>query len=57
MDNSKLCGVVGMLKGRDAIQIDLDRPGKWAQEDLLSSSKAKCKVLHTGPGNPPLSTS
>ena len=40
-DDTKLCVMVDMLKGRDALQRDLDR-----------FNKAECKVLHTGQANP-----
>ncbi|GAB0186557.1 mitochondrial enolase superfamily member 1 [Grus japonensis] len=48
-DNTKLCGVVDMLEGRDAIQRDLDR---WACANHEKFKKAKCKVLHMGRRNP-----
>ncbi|GAB0208944.1 mitochondrial enolase superfamily member 1 [Grus japonensis] len=51
-DDTKLCGVVDMLEGRDAIQRDLDRLERWARVKLIKFSKAKCKVLHMGQGNP-----
>jgi len=51
-DDTKLCGVVGMLEGRDAIQGDLDRLETWACMNLMKFNKAKCKVLHVGRGNP-----
>ncbi|GAB0207824.1 mitochondrial enolase superfamily member 1 [Grus japonensis] len=45
-DDTKLCGVVDTLEGRDAIQRDLGRLERWARANRM------CKVLHVGQGNP-----
>ncbi|GAB0186777.1 hypothetical protein GRJ2_001143000 [Grus japonensis] len=51
-DITKLCGVVDMLEGRDAIQRDLARLERWACANCMRFNKAKCKVLHMGGGSP-----
>ncbi|GAB0190947.1 cAMP-dependent protein kinase inhibitor alpha [Grus japonensis] len=51
-DDTKLCGVVDTLEGRDAIQRGLDRLQRWARVNLMKFNKARCKVLHVGQHNP-----
>lgn len=55
-DDTKLCGVAGILKGRDATQKDLDSLEWWAHANLMKFSEAKCRVWHMGWGNPGTST-
>ncbi|GAB0188208.1 cAMP-dependent protein kinase inhibitor alpha [Grus japonensis] len=51
-NDTKLCGVVDTLEGRDAIQRDLSMLERWACVNLMMFNKAKRKVLHVGQGNP-----
>jgi len=55
VDDTKLSGVVDMIEGRDADQRDLHRLTKWAHVNLLKFNMDKCKVLHMGEGNSPIS--
>ncbi|PKU42453.1 rna-directed dna polymerase from mobile element jockey-like [Limosa lapponica baueri] len=51
-DDTKLCGMVNMLEGRDAIQRVLDRLERWACANRMKFNQAKCKGLHLDHGNP-----
>jgi len=52
VNDTKLCGAVDTLEGRDAIQSDLDRLERWAWANIMKFNTAKCKDLHMGRDNP-----
>jgi len=51
-DNTKLCGAVCTLEGRDAIQMETDSLERWACVNLMKFNNNKCKVLYLGQANP-----
>jgi len=51
LDDTMLNAASNMVKRRYTIQKDLDRLEKWAQENLMTFSKSKGKVLHLDQGN------
>jgi len=51
-DSTKLNGEVNTSEGRVTLQEDLDRLEEWANKNLVTSNKDKCKVLHPAKHNP-----
>ncbi|GAB0182148.1 cAMP-dependent protein kinase inhibitor alpha [Grus japonensis] len=51
-DDTKLCGSINTLEGRDDVQRNLDRLERWDHANHTKFNKAKCKVLHVGQRNP-----
>ncbi|KAJ7408307.1 LIM zinc-binding domain-containing Nebulette [Pitangus sulphuratus] len=51
-DDTKLRGTVDSPGEQAAIQRDLGKLEKWAQDNLMKFNKAGWKLLHLGQGNP-----
>ena len=52
VDDTKRCGVVYMLEGKDTIRIDLDSLERDACVNNMQFNKAKCEDLHLNHGSP-----
>jgi len=43
-NDTKLCGAVNTMEGRDVIQWDLDRLERWACVNLMKFNKAQAQI-------------
>ncbi|KAJ7403662.1 rna-directed dna polymerase from mobile element jockey-like [Willisornis vidua] len=50
-NDTKWCGAVDTLEGKDAVQRELDKLERWANTNIMKFNKVKHKVLHMGYGN------
>ncbi|KAJ7408955.1 rna-directed dna polymerase from mobile element jockey-like [Willisornis vidua] len=51
-DDGKLRGAVDSLKGREALQRNLNKSEDWEITNHMKFNKGKCCILHLGSGNP-----
>ncbi|KAJ7404212.1 hypothetical protein BTVI_73357 [Pitangus sulphuratus] len=51
-DDTKLGGPADSLKGRETLQRDFDKLGKWAITNQMKFNKGKCWILYLGWDNP-----
>lgn len=52
VDDTQLSGNVDLLKGRKALQKDLNRLHQWAEASCVRLKKEKLWILHLGQKNP-----
>ncbi|RMC12657.1 hypothetical protein DUI87_10181 [Hirundo rustica rustica] len=55
-EDTKLGRAVESLKGKEALQRDVDKSGSWAITNCMKSNKGKCQILYLGLGSPGLCT-
>lgn len=52
ISDTKMCGTVSALEGKDFIKKDLDNLARLAHANLVKINKARCKILHLSQDNP-----